>query len=429
MRKITIFTKTLFLVAILFGTSNIQAQIELKILTETGTSFNDVNDFGFGVNVFSYYDFATNQLSPLEEGVFIVQNTNKDETVIGSIIYDEVNFILQAGYRMDGVWKGIDFLPNQNPEDMDENTPYGISPNSKYITGQLNIGEDYAGFLFNTESEEMLATFDPEGKASTFYSVNDSGIMVGWVDRPNPGTRRVPAYRTLDGEFHFIPEGQLPTKNLNTINDINSSNQMVGDFDGLPFFYEMTTNTFTSFEMPSGAIYATFMSIAENGVAVGYANIDPENRDAIIYHPSFGDQPLYLKDLLADNGIEVNTDDGYLGTASAISANGSYIAGYLNGPPTWEQGWMLYLDDLILGTTNVAQNISFYPNPVAEIMHINSKDAIEAVAIYNTTGQRVYDVPAIQNNTELDLSNLATGIYFVKVYSNGNMETLKVVKI
>lgn len=174
---------------------------------------------------------------------------------------------------------------------------------------------------------------------------------------------RVPDYRTLDGEYHFIPEGQLPTlTGVNTIGDINNSDVMVGDFDLQPFIYDLATNTFTRYENPGGADSATFTSISENGVAVGFADTDFQIRDAIIYHPSLGDQPRFLKDVLADNGISVPTADGLLGTAITVSPNGKYVAGWLNGPPPFAEGWMVHLDDLILGTNNVSQNeIAFSP--------------------------------------------------------------------
>lgn len=429
MAKLHYLTKSLFFATIILLASNTQAQTELKILTETGTRFNDVNDSGFGVNVYSYYDFDTNQLTPIEPEVFMVQGTNNDRNVVGSMIYDEPEFILQPGYRIDGIWKAIDFLPAQDPYNMDENTVYGISPNSKYVTGQLNIGSNYGGFLFNTETEEMLATFDPEGEDGSFYNVNDNGIMVGWVNRPNPGTLRYPAYRTLDGEYHLIPEGQAPSFNLNTINDINSLNQMVGDFDAQPFIYDMASNTFTSYEIPEGADNASFIGISDNGIAVGYADIDIDIRDAIIYHPSLGEQPMYLKDFLIAQGIDVDTDDGYLGTAVSISPSGEYIAGYLNGPASWERGWMVSLDDIVMGTNkNSKSKISSYPNPVKSTMHIISQEPIDSVTVYSITGQKVSDVTLNTNNSELNISNLLSGIYFVKVLSYGYLETIKVVK-
>ncbi|WP_026450705.1 T9SS type A sorting domain-containing protein [Aequorivita capsosiphonis] len=430
MKKTTFLAKSILFAAVLLGTSNMQAQVELKVLTEMGTRFNDVNDSGFGVTVGAYYNFATGALSPLEPEAIMVQSINNDENVAGFMIYDEPEFILQAGYRMDGVWKPIGFTPEQNPFDYDENTTYGISPNSKYITGQSSVGLEYGGFLFDTETEELLLTFDPEGEASASYAVNDNGIMVGWVDRPNGGgTLRVPAYRTLDGEYHFIPEGQLPVYQINTINDITSNDVMVGDFDLQPFIYDRASNTFTTYDIPVGADAAAFTSISENGVVVGFADVDFQVRDAIIYHPSLGNQPLYLKDVLEDNGVTVNTVDGLLGTAIAISPNGKFIAGWVNGAPPFAEGWMVYLDDLILGTNTVSENtISFYPNPIADVMHINSKEIIDSVEVYTISGQRVSNITFNNNHTQLNLSSLASGVYLVKVSSNGSIENLKVVK-
>jgi hypothetical protein len=431
MKKITFFAKSTLLVCFLIGATTVKAQVELKVLTEMGSRFNDVNDSGFGVTVWDYYDFETNALMPIEPEAVMVQAVNNDGNIAGFMFYDEPNFILQAGYRKDGVWNAIGFTPDQDPMNFDENTTYGISPNSQYITGQSNVGNDYGGFLFDTQTQELIITLDPEGEASASYGVNDNGIMVGWVDRPDGGgTLRVPAYRTLDGEYHLIPDGQLPTlTGVNTISDINSSDVMVGDFDLKPFIYDLASNTFTSYDVPTGADAAAFTSISENGVAVGFADVDFQVRDAIIYHPSLGAQPLYLKDVLADNGIIVNTPDGLLGTAITVSPNGKYIAGWVNGAPPFAEGWMVYLDDLILGTQNVSQNtVSFYPNPVENILHLNSKEAIDAVSVYTITGQMVTNVTFNENKTELNLSNLASGVYLVKVSSNGSVENLKVVK-
>ncbi|AFL81669.1 hypothetical protein Aeqsu_2209 [Aequorivita sublithincola DSM 14238] len=431
MKKITFFAKSVFMAAILLGSLNVAAQVELKVLTQMSTRFNDVNDSGFGVTVGQYYNFTTGTLTSPEPEAVMLASTNNDENVAGFMFYDEPNFILQAGYRMNGVWMPIGFTPNQDPTNYDENFTYGISPNSRYITGQSNIGNDYGGFLFDTQTEELIISLDPQGEASASYAVNDSGIMVGWVDRPDSGgTLRVPAYRTLDGEYHLIPEGQLPTiSGVNAISDINSADVMVGDFDLKPFMYNRATNTFTSFDVPTGADSAAFTSISENGVAVGFADVDFQVRDAIIYHPSLGDQPLFLKDVLADNGVTVNTPDGLLGTAISVSPNGKYIAGWVNGSPPFAEGWMVYLDDLILGTNTVSQNtVSYFPNPVESILHLNSKEAIDSVSVYTITGQLVSNIAFNENKTELNFSSLATGVYLVKVTSNGSVENLKVVK-
>ena len=118
-----------------------------------------------------------------------------------------------------------------------------------------------------------------------------------------------------------------------------------------------------------------------------------------------------------------------LGTAYKISDNGNYVAGWVNGPPVFAEGWMAYLDDSILGTQNVLQNtVSFYPNPVENVLHLNSKEMIDSVAVYTIAGQKVSNVTFNENQNELNLSSLASGVYLVKVSSNGNVENLKVIK-
>src|SRR5690606_31872147 len=105
--------------------------------------------------------------------------------------------------------------------------------------------------------------------------------------------------------------GQLPTFSVNAINDIDSSNIMVGDFDGQPFIYDPATDTFTSYDAPLGNT-ATFTSISDNGIAIGYEDTAFQVREAIIYHPDLGEQPVFLKDVLSDLGVTIDTPDGMM---------------------------------------------------------------------------------------------------------------------
>lgn len=422
MKKITLFI-TLTLLT-LWG-SVATAQTELRVLDEMMTRFNDVNDSGLGLIRNAYYDFITGDITEFEPEAVGIESINNDGNVAGYIFYDEPNFILQSAYRIDNIWKGIGFLPEQDPES-DTFTTYAISPNSRYVTGQTHIGLNYGGFLFDTETETLIGVFDSEGESAALYTVNSEGIAGGWVDRPASfGTRRVPAYRTTDGEIHFIPE-QLPQESgVNAITHINDANIMVGDYDFLPFIYDLNTDTFTRYELPGGAPSGTFTQISENGVAVGYADIDFEVRDAIVYHPSIGEQPVLLADLLNDRGIEINTHDGLLGTAIAISPNGEYIVGWVNGPPMFAEGWILYIDDLILGTENLSKEpITAYPNPVRNILNISSSN-INNVAVYTIAGQKLMDVAS---TNQIDFSGMSNGVYLVKIFTEENVETIKVIK-
>lgn len=413
------FSSALLCSNLIFG------QTEFRIMDGMQTRFNDVNDSGMGVTVMAYYDFANDQMIPMEAEALGLDAINNDGNVAGTIYFDQANGIAQSAYRIDGEWKGVGFLPDQTPGD-DGYTTFDISPNNRYITGQTNIGFFYGGFIYDTQTETLTGVFDSEGESAALYTVNSEGIAGGWIDRPNAGgTSRVPAYRTADGEIHMIPQGQAPEESqINQISHITDTNVMVGDFELSPFIYDLDSDTFTSYELPNN-YSGTFTKISDNGIAVGFADVAFQIRDAIIYHPSLGDQPVFIKDILADQGIEVDTMDGLLGTAISISPNGEYIVGWVNGPPMYAEGWILYLDDLFLGTEKTTfETISAYPNPVQGMLNINSKN-VESIDVYTLTGQKV---KSNKNSNQIDFSELSQGLYLVKISADNQTQTLKIVK-
>src|SRR5690554_487230 len=178
MKKNTLFT---ILSLLVFSSSVATAQTEFRVLNDMMTRFNDVNDSGLGLIVSGYYDFTIGTITEFEPEALGVVSINNDGNVAGSIYYDEPNFILQAAYRIDNTWKGIGFLPEQDPQN-DTFTTYAISSNSRYVTGQTHVGWDYGGFLFDTETETLTGVFDSEGEAAALYTVNSEGIAGGWVD-------------------------------------------------------------------------------------------------------------------------------------------------------------------------------------------------------------------------------------------------------
>jgi len=93
---------------------------------------------------------------------------------------------------------------------------------------------------------------------------------------------------------------------------------------------------------------------------------------------------------------------------------------------------ILKLGSELSGTVGIdkpqtAEQISIYPNPVAKEFHVKGDTKIEALEIFNAVGAMVLRINKVEDQVEV--SNLHTGLYFVKVYSNGSLlETLKLVK-
>ncbi len=67
-----------------------------------------------------------------------------------------------------------------------------------------------------------------------------------------------------------------------------------------------------------------------------------------------------------------------------------------------------------------------FPNPVNDILTINTSYQIDKVEVHNTLGQLVHSKRPSAN--EVQVSELAKGVYLLSVYSNGNRDTLRFVK-
>ncbi len=69
-------------------------------------------------------------------------------------------------------------------------------------------------------------------------------------------------------------------------------------------------------------------------------------------------------------------------------------------------------------------DIKIYPNPIESILKIQSEITIDNIKIYSLQGQLIKQA----SDTEIDVSNLSSGIYFVSISSDGKTITKKFVK-
>lgn len=86
----------------------------------------------------------------------------------------------------------------------------------------------------------------------------------------------------------------------------------------------------------------------------------------------------------------------------------------------------------VLGTEDFVFNnyLTVYPNPTSDILNITAKQAIElqTLEIYNMLGQLVISVPKANGVSAIDVSNLTTGNYFLKVVSDKGISNVKFIK-
>ena len=75
-----------------------------------------------------------------------------------------------------------------------------------------------------------------------------------------------------------------------------------------------------------------------------------------------------------------------------------------------------------------AYNFNYYPNPVNDTLTLTANNTINAITIYNMLGQEVKSLTTSLTEVEVDLTNLNTGTYFVKVQIEDRVGTFKIIK-
>ncbi|MGV1010830.1 MAG: T9SS type A sorting domain-containing protein [Flavobacterium sp.] len=71
---------------------------------------------------------------------------------------------------------------------------------------------------------------------------------------------------------------------------------------------------------------------------------------------------------------------------------------------------------------------SYYPNPTNDFVNVTYSDEITQVKVFNMLGQQVIERKVNATTTQVDMSKLASGTYFLEVTSNEVSKTVKVIK-
>lgn len=88
----------------------------------------------------------------------------------------------------------------------------------------------------------------------------------------------------------------------------------------------------------------------------------------------------------------------------------------------------LYIEDIVdcilgLNDTTISRFL-LYPNPVQDVLLIESQQSIETVKIYNLQGQIVHEV----SSNSINVSKFTSGLYFLQVTIDGKSKTKKFIK-
>jgi hypothetical protein len=124
--------------------------------------------------------------------------------------------------------------------------------------------------------------------------------------------------------------------------------------------------------------------------------------------------------------ITLNNDDSYfLSGNSSSDISGDKTENSYGGTDIW----IVKLESETLGISNQIKpnKILMYPNPVKDVIELDSTEKITSVNIYSILGAFVKEIK-VKNNSLVDVSNLSSGIYLIEINSGDKKITKKFIK-
>ncbi|GAA5096721.1 hypothetical protein GCM10023210_30820 [Chryseobacterium ginsengisoli] len=203
-------------------------------------------------------------------------------------------------------------------------------------------------------------------------------------------------------------------------------------------FVNKQTQTGDRYAIYSGGANTVFSNInnndyASSGTALGY----------------IGSARTTLADIQAGFGGNVNSvsvspvfisaTDFHLATSgnAALDNKGTFVAdvtvdadGATRNATTPDLGSYEFTN-VVLAVGDVAaknNKLNYYPNPVVDFITINNDSKIKNIEVYNTAGQRLINETINAEKGSVDMRRVPSGVYILKVNSEKDSQSLKVIK-
>jgi len=288
------------------------------------------------------------------------------------------------------------------------------------------------GTLFDNRINDLVVD-DANGDIYIGGKLNrKSGTAIKIIDSKNPTINPYSFNLSINGNMPFIAK-------------LNSSGTV--QWARTPTGYNLTTaetGQYYGFGLALRGGEVAFATMGSNTVWDGF-NI---NRPA--GHKS---DPLLMRfskqngNVLAMHDIEGSSGKDHILTTVAVDNDGNYVVGggyqgslFTGGGTVNTLGSIGYYDFFVAklaasvcGTTvsneefnNITVNV--YPNPTTDIVNIETEENLFNYVVYDINGREIQN-GMFGNNNQVNLQNVNSGVYFIKVTTTqGSTATVKVVK-
>lgn len=275
--------------------------------------------------------------------------------------------------------------------------------------------------LYTTSQNGITGTWSPAGIDTSFEGV------VSYTFTPDQGqdavvfSLEVIVYSPIEpiffpmSPFYFGDEVPfLPSISTNGVSGtwipFVISNTETTTYTFIPDVNQCATPTSLTIEViPIANPVAPSPQTFNSGSTLADIVITPSN---VLWYDNFDDAQADVNRLALDLPLENNK------TYYAVNDDGEYRSQPF--PVT------------VIVTLNTAsfelQNLKFYPNPVSSDLMISTSFPIQSIEIYNLLGQRLINERYDATEVNINVSNLPSALYLVKIKSENHTREFKILK-
>jgi len=371
------------------------------------------------------------------------------------------------------------------------NVGIGVNNNGVPISSITGGSINQTNFTFNMVGRNTYNTFDlltgnllQQGSINSFSDqgvtffdnvrFNNSDTTLYGLARLQISNQLVQVYlaklNTSNGNLTQISQNSLGTQ--------YTINGTVIDPDQMVYYYT-SGQKFVGVDLYNGTIYSNPDYVFNNPEYTGFGNIAFNCSDSEIYGlirgQTPGENPLfptnfiyYLKlgkinpatgvvteistDNLPSQGFSINAsstideanriyyyvglgnmlygvslDTGLVVSTAAISFEDGEVLNFMNNFNNCIGRTALRPNPDLLNNDVVTKDdfLTIYPNPVISTLHIKTNHNVDKAEIFDANGRMV---SVNFNNIEINVDNLESGVYFVKIYCDNQIHNQKFVK-
>ena len=256
------------------------------------------------------------------------------------------------------------------------------------------------------------------------------------------------AYRIPDGSFTNFRDLDLIITNSSFINNnvVNVNNTSFGqaiimgsdntrghlEINNSIFFGNTLNGVYADRDISYGnynhyelVINNSITQITNNGGASGafaapiFNNVQDLDPNTVSLNLSADYKPTASSSYIIDQGDNIFYDTALFGDLDLAANNRIFNT-------TIDLGAFEYDSTLGIEDVNyISNSIKLYPNPATDIVNIKTNQTIENITVLNVNGQKVLD---IANQSQINISNLPTGMYFFNIKTDQSTQNIKILK-